>query len=499
MKLCNMSLKTKVVLPFTLIMAFGVTICIFFVVYEMRQAILDKMVRNTLQGYKNTILNSMTTMMTNGNIAAEKGPFIEQMKQIIDLKLVRGESVQRDFGRGNAADNAMNENEKAVMATGQEKIILAGDSVVGIFPYIAKSNYMGKNCLTCHIVKENEVLGIVSITVPIKDVLGILGFLKNLFIGMGVCGTIILSVLIALIIRATLKQLGDGIAAAEQIKKGNLTVEFKETCEDEIGQIISALKSIVELLNGFMGKVIRVTESVTVGSQEISSSSMSIAEGASRQAKAAMDASSSMGEMTSIIATNAENAVETETLARKVAVNADESGKAVAEAVKAMKDIAGKISIIEEIARQTNLLALNAAIEAARAGEHGKGFAVVASEVRKLAERSQKAAGEIGILSASTVRVSDKAGELLRDLVPDIKKTAELIGEMSAASSEQRTGAERISHALRELDEIIQQNAAASEELASTSESLKDQSENLREIVGFFRVDEKKLAIGHDA
>ena len=152
--------------------------------------------------------------------------------------------------------------------------------------------------------------------------------------------------------------------------------------------------------------------------------------------------------MVSNIKQNADNAQQTDKIANKSATDAQESGKSVVEAVTAMKEIASKISIIEEIARQTNLLALNAAIEAARAGEHGKGFAVVAAEVRKLAERSQKAAGEINQLSGTTVKVSEKAGEMLEKLVPDIQRTAELVQEITAASKEQDTGAEQINKAL---------------------------------------------------
>ena len=156
--------------------------------------------------------------------------------------------------------------------------------------------------------------------------------------------------------------------------------------------------------------------------------------------------------------------------------------------VSAMKEIAGKISIIEEIARQTNLLALNAAIEAARAGEHGKGFAVVASEVRKLAERSQSAAGEISNLSGSSVQIAEKAGELLTKLVPDIQKTADLVQEISGASAEQNNGAQQINRAIQQMDQVVQQNASAAEEMASTSEELASQSEHLQDIMKFFRV-----------
>jgi len=196
-----------------------------------------------------------------------------------------------------------------------------------------------------------------------------------------------------------------------------------------------------------------------------------------------------MEQMGSNINQNADNALQTDKIAIKAAADAGETGKAVTEAVDAMTEIASRISIIEEIARQTNLLALNAAIEAARAGEHGKGFAVVASEVRKLAERSQKAAGEIGELSSSSVSTAQQAGEMLGKLVPDIKKTAELVQEINAASNEQKSGAEQINKAIMQLDTVIQQNASASEEMASTSEELSGQAEQLQSTIEFFRVD----------
>ncbi len=197
-----------------------------------------------------------------------------------------------------------------------------------------------------------------------------------------------------------------------------------------------------------------------------------------------------MEEMVSNIKQNADNAQQTDKIANKSAKDALESGKSVVEAVTAMKEIASKISIIEEIARQTNLLALNAAIEAARAGEHGKGFAVVAAEVRKLAERSQKAAGEINQLSGTTVKVSEKAGEMLEKLVPDIQRTAELVQEITAASKEQDTGAEQINKALQQLEKVIQQNASASEEMASTTEQLSAQSDQLVSALAFFKTGE---------
>jgi methyl-accepting chemotaxis protein len=193
--------------------------------------------------------------------------------------------------------------------------------------------------------------------------------------------------------------------------------------------------------------------------------------------------------MAANIKQNASNANETERIARQSAKNAELSGAAVVRAVSAMQTIAEKITIVQEIARQTDLLALNAAVEAARAGEHGKGFAVVASEVRKLAERSQAAAAEIGTLSGQTVTVAREAGEMLSKLVPDIKKTAELVEEISAACREQDIGADQVNQAIQQLDKVIQQNAGASEQMSATSEELAAQAEQLQTSIAYFRID----------
>ncbi|MDA8414048.1 MAG: methyl-accepting chemotaxis protein [Desulfobacteraceae bacterium] len=276
---------------------------------------------------------------------------------------------------------------------------------------------------------------------------------------------------------------------ADRLAEGDLTIKVEATSKDETGQLLGAMKNMVERLKEIVSEVQSASDNVAAGSQELSSSSEQMSQGASEQAAAAEEASSSMEQMSSNIKQNADNAIQTEKIASKSALDAQYGGKAVGQTVTAMKEIAGKISIIEEIARQTNLLALNAAIEAARAGEHGKGFAVVASEVRKLAERSQKAAAEISELSSSSVEIAEKAGEMLNSMVPDIQKTAELVQEISAACREQDTGAEQINKAIQQLDQVIQQNASASEEMSSTAEELSSQAEQLQGSIAFFKVD----------
>ena len=289
---------------------------------------------------------------------------------------------------------------------------------------------------------------------------------------------------------------------ANEVANGNLMVVLKKRSDEDA--LMEALQNMVTKLKDVVREVQSAADNVASGSQELSASAQQMSQGATEQAASAEEVSSSMEEMTSSIKQNADNSTQTEKIAMKSAADAKTGGKAVSETVAAMKEIATKINIIEEIARQTNLLALNAAIEAARAGEHGKGFAVVAAEVRKLAERSQKAAGEIGSLSTSSVEIAEKAGELLDKMLPDIQKTAELVQEISASSKEQDTGAEQISKAIQQLDSVIQQNASASEEMASTSEELSSQAEQLKDTISFFTIDagtgeKKQLKIAHQS
>ena len=273
---------------------------------------------------------------------------------------------------------------------------------------------------------------------------------------------------------------------AAEIAEGNLTVKVVERSAQD--KLMQSLEKMVSGLTDVVSNIQTVASQVMSGSQEMSTSSEQLSQGATEQSASVEEVSSSMEEMVANINQNSENAQQTDKIAIKAAADAREGGKAVTETVGAMKEIAGKISIIEEIARQTNLLALNAAIEAARAGEHGKGFAVVASEVRKLAERSQTAAGEINRLSASSVQIAEKAGEMLTRIVPDIQKTADLVQEINAASNEQSSGALQINKAIQQLDQVIQQNASASEEMASTSVELLSQAEQLQKTISFFRI-----------
>ncbi|MCJ2064945.1 methyl-accepting chemotaxis protein [Methylobacterium sp. J-088] len=278
-------------------------------------------------------------------------------------------------------------------------------------------------------------------------------------------------------------------ALADVIAQGDLTVQAKPLSDkDRMGL---SLQTMLEKLRAVVAEASAAAGNLSAGSEELSSSAEQLSQGSSEQAASTEQASASMEQMTANVKQNAENAGQTEAITRQSAQDAEASGVAVGRAVDAMQTIAQKITIVQEIARQTDLLALNAAVEAARAGEHGRGFAVVASEVRKLAERSQAAATEIGTLSIDTVKAAQQAGEMLAKLVPDIKRTASLVEEISAACREQDVGAGQINQAIQQLDKVTQQNASASEQVSATSDELAMQAEKLQATIAYFRTDRR--------
>lgn len=301
---------------------------------------------------------------------------------------------------------------------------------------------------------------------------------------------VVIILLLYYLIISSFKPLNETITITEQIAQGDLTVKINVDRNDETGVLLQSQKNMVERLSEIISNVRNAADSLNGASEAVNATAQSLSQSSSEQAAIVEETSSSMEEMTSTINQNAENSKLTENMAVKAAEEAVDGGSAVSDAVSTMKQIAEKINIIEEIAYQTNLLALNAAIEAARAGEHGKGFAVVATEVRKLAERSQAAAGEISGFAENSVGVATRAGEVIDQIVPAIKKTADLVIEIAAASEEQRSGVNQINTAMGQLDRATQQNASSAEELASTAEELSAQAQQLLQLMDFFKVHE---------
>ncbi len=314
--------------------------------------------------------------------------------------------------------------------------------------------------------------------------------MSALSLGLSLIATLVGAGLMLFVVRTLYRQLGGepdyARAIARRIAMGDLTERVVAGHSDSL---LGAMQEMVEKLIGIISQVRQASNGLTSASDQVSATSQSLSQATSQQAASVEETSSSVEQMSSSVGQNADNAKVTDTIAAKAAKDAHQGGEAVKETVQAMQQIASKIGIVDDIAYQTNLLALNAAIEAARAGEHGKGFAVVAAEVRKLAERSQLAAREIGELAADSVGKAERAGTLLAEIVPSILKTSSLVQGIAAASEEQSAGVGQINGAMGQLNQITQQNASASEELAATAEEMGAQAHQLQQVMQFFKIE----------
>ncbi|MBF0317019.1 MAG: HAMP domain-containing protein [Nitrospirae bacterium] len=526
----NVSIGTKTLLPIVLITAIGIIATVVVTVKLSKYLVINEIKDGAIRGYKDTVLNALTTMMLAGNIKDSKRPFIEQMNNIVRIKLIRTDALDKDYGKGNADEYASDPVESDVIKTGWEKVVIEGENIRGVYPYIASKNFMGKDCLGCHNVKEGEVLGAVSITVSMDKTMGSLKRIEYIFIALGVLGLVSVIFIFTFTFKFTHKPLVDLARDLELIASGDLKVRFNYDAKDEVGRLSQGLNHMVISLKDIITEVKDAADAMSDASGNLKSSSGKMANDVVNQAERTTQVATSIEEMSqtvsdiarniSNIAISASNTVEiarkgsrvveqTVKEVKKIDETVRESASLVESLGNRSNQIGDIVKVINDIADQTNLLALNAAIEAARAGEQGRGFAVVADEVRKLAEKTSKATteisamittmqGETGMVITSMhgnlQRVNDgvsysmQAGKSLEDILSSVTELQHLLTSIASATDEMTSVADNVTRDIETIANSSRDTTVCTDVVSQASSHLVTLSKRLRDIVSQFSV-----------
>ncbi len=532
-----MSIRNKVAAPIIGMVIIGLIITTLVTISKSRELVIDEATTGAMHMCRDTALNALTTAMVNGTIKEYKTPFLEQMRSIADIRVIRAEAVDKDYGKGGPDDSPRDEIEKEVLANGEEKVVLDGEYLRGVYAYVGRSSFMGKNCLSCHNVKEGTVLGAISIKIPLTASFAHIRSLRNLYIGLGLISILAVTGLIIGIVNVILKPLVHLTEKVRQLSDGDLRTEINYAKKDEIGVLAESMNKMIESFNRMIGNIVTSTGNVVSSVDIMRARAEQTTEGAKKQSGQAHQIAAAAEEMSQTITDIARNAAEASkssedamqtatggkevadgavTTVNKVYTSTVELATMVEKLSNRASEIGGIVTVIKDIADQTNLLALNAAIEAARAGEQGRGFSVVADEVRKLAERTIKATAEITekinavqTESQQTTTSMEEAshevtsatkyirqvGDSLNHIVDSVQKVRDQITQIATAVEEQSMASEEVASNIEKTSGISKDMEKMSDEVMREINGLVKTAEELRNSTSGFKTKGSDLVI----
>jgi methyl-accepting chemotaxis protein len=534
----DVSIKWKTAVPLVFFIALGVAVTVFVTGTRTKDIVIEEAKNSTLTLQRDTVLNALTTLMLIGDYDKNKGPFLEQMGHIGDIRLIRSPLLDEQFGRADKGAYPVDDVERGVIRSGLQNIAVSGESVRGVFPYIARMDFMGKNCLSCHETKEGAVLGAVSITVPLAASLGRTRDLQLLYLALGVAGMLGVLVLVVVIVRYTYSPLDRLTEHVREIARKNLRIDPDlHGKRDEVMILSGSIDKMVDVFNEALKKIINSVSEMTAVVDMLRGMADKTSQGAATQSHQAVHISSVAEQMTSTIGDIARTAAETTGMsetATETALKGREVADASVERIKGTVESTGELSalieklngrvgeigdvvtVIKDVADQTNLLALNAAIEAARAGEQGRGFAVVADEVRKLAERTISAtediSGKIEALQAEsrhttasmhaasekvsgTTEQIERVGGALEGIVGDVQAIRDSIVQIAAAVEEQSSASQEVARNIEDSADISKEIESLSAVVTKDIGKLTAVMEDLRKFSSEFHLRETELVI----